>query len=198
MHKETNNRQKDDWYVTPPGMVKALIESEPYLKADLRAEKIWEPCCGNGAISEILKTEGHEVISSDLYDRGYGTAGVDFLKTTEKPAEILVTNPPFKLANKMIQHAMNLEVSWHAWLLPLTYLSGQSRYLNIYNKRDDKGVRDKSGLSRVHVFSKRQTLWRGDQLRLKNSNSSMIDFGWFVFQLYADRPRIYWIDEVPS
>jgi hypothetical protein len=32
-----------------------------------------------GSISEVLIEHGHDVISTDLVDRGYGTGGVDFL-----------------------------------------------------------------------------------------------------------------------
>ena len=37
-------------------------------------------------------------ISDDLIDRGYGNGGLDFLKSTNKKAESLVTNPPYSLS----------------------------------------------------------------------------------------------------
>jgi hypothetical protein len=35
---------------------------------------IWEPACGDGAMSRELAAAGHTVISTDLVDRGYGEA----------------------------------------------------------------------------------------------------------------------------
>jgi len=34
--------------------------------------QIWEPACGDGAISRVLEAAGYQVISTDLIDRGYG------------------------------------------------------------------------------------------------------------------------------
>ena len=56
---------------------------------------IWEPACGDGAIARVLERAGHRVIATDLIDRGYGEAGVDFLTTAEPRARHIVTNPPY-------------------------------------------------------------------------------------------------------
>lgn len=64
-----------------------------------------EPACGAGHLSEMLKSYGYEVISSDLYDHGYGVVGQDFLKSEIK-AECFLTNPPFKFALEFVEHAV--------------------------------------------------------------------------------------------
>ena len=69
--------------------IRALIDNEPF-KGD-----IWECACGNGAMSNVLEETGCHVPSSDLYDRGYGDAGVDFLDGGKR-ADNIVTNPPYK------------------------------------------------------------------------------------------------------
>lgn len=58
---------------------------------------IWEPCCGDGAMSNVLSAGGHQVVSSDIADRGFGTSGVDFMKCREVAAgcRAIVTNPPY-------------------------------------------------------------------------------------------------------
>jgi hypothetical protein len=56
---------------------------------------IWEPACGDGAISKVLEAAGYDVISTDLIDRGFGQGGVDFLKTTKALGRNIVTNPPY-------------------------------------------------------------------------------------------------------
>lgn len=97
-----NNRQRSHWqprrygkraplefYVTPPEAVRALLSVESFNGS------IWEPACGNGAISKELQTAGYEVISTDLAHRGFGTGGLDFLKETKPRAINIVTNPPY-------------------------------------------------------------------------------------------------------
>ena len=74
---------------------------------------IWEPACGRGAIANVLRAHGHRVICTDLVDYGADSTaiyGVDFLRTTELPADVgcILTNPPFKIINKFIDHALRL------------------------------------------------------------------------------------------
>jgi len=67
------NAERDHFYPTPPEGTRALLRVEKF------EGTIWEPACGDGAISRELEAVGHTVLSTDLIDRGYGTAGVDFL-----------------------------------------------------------------------------------------------------------------------
>ncbi len=71
---------------------------------------IWEPACGEGAIANVLMEAGHEVVSTDLYNYGFGTAGVDFLKETTPRARHILTNPPYGsgLADAFILKALFL------------------------------------------------------------------------------------------
>ncbi|MEI9984449.1 MAG: hypothetical protein WDN69_15335 [Aliidongia sp.] len=58
---------------------------------------VWEPCCGDGAMSTVLAAQGYDVVSTDIADRGFGTPGVNFLTCHEMPAgcRSIVTNPPY-------------------------------------------------------------------------------------------------------
>lgn len=78
-----------EFYPTPPEATRALLSVEAF-EGD-----IWEPACGDGAISKVLLEAGYEVISTDLIDRGYGTGGHDFLKSTRPLAKNIITNPPY-------------------------------------------------------------------------------------------------------
>jgi hypothetical protein len=60
-------RQPQNFYRTPPGVTKALLRNVPLPKG-----KIWEPCCGDGAMARVLESHGHRVVATDLMDRGYG------------------------------------------------------------------------------------------------------------------------------
>src|SRR3546814_15464358 len=59
---------------------------------------VWEPCCGTGAISEVIAGKGQSVVSTDLADYGYGTPGVAFFACRPMPAGCLSlpTNPPYR------------------------------------------------------------------------------------------------------
>ena len=65
-------RESNDFYATDPVAIDKL------LGAMSLPEKIWECACGTGCLSERLKDLGHEVVSTDLVDRGYG-GGKGFL-----------------------------------------------------------------------------------------------------------------------
>ena len=52
-------------------------------------------------MSRVLEKTGCRVTSSDLYDRGFGEIGTDFL-TTERQADNIVTNPPYNSAEGFV------------------------------------------------------------------------------------------------
>lgn len=43
----------------------------------------------------MLIEAGHEVVSTDLIDRGFGLGGQDFLKSDRPLAKHIITNPPY-------------------------------------------------------------------------------------------------------
>lgn len=102
-------RIEADAYFTPPENVDCLLEHVDLHKV------VWEPACGDGAISQRLIDYGHEVYSSDLYAYGFEEAktGMDFLSTTIDDLPIdcraIVTNPPYgDMVEKFIRHSLDL------------------------------------------------------------------------------------------
>ena len=93
-----------DFYPTPPQATRALLSVERFNGT------IWEPACGDGAISKVLLAQGCMVISTDLVYRGFGTGGVNFLTETRTRARNIVTNPPYGngLADAFVRHALRL------------------------------------------------------------------------------------------
>jgi hypothetical protein len=100
-------RQPQNFYRTPPGVTKALLRN-----VRLPEGKIWEPCCGDGAMAQVLEAHGHPVVATDLKDRGYGEGGRDFLAEPRLPDGVtaIVTNPPYGklLLPKIVAHALEL------------------------------------------------------------------------------------------
>lgn len=103
-------RREGDFYATPPENVDCLATF-----VDFRGRVVWEPACGEGHISKRIARYSAGVFSTDLFDRGYGQAPLDFLEADRLPgndlhrADTIVTNPPFDdLAEKFIRKALEL------------------------------------------------------------------------------------------
>src|SRR5262249_53969483 len=92
---------------------------------------------------------GCSVLSSDLYERGYGETGVDFLNTT-RTADNIVTNPPYNCAEGFVASGGKHAHRKFALLLRLAFLKGANRANMIFTKTPP---------ARVWVFSKRITFY---------------------------------------
>lgn len=171
-------RHIDDWYPTPPAATESLLSVETFDKY------IWEPACGDGAISTVLQTFQYQVTSTDLNYYGFGIAGRDFLLETQKEADTIITNPPYKLANQFVRHAINLGVNKHAWLLRLAFLEGKARYEILY--RDNPPAR-------IYVFSSRLTIWRGDEDQAWYGTSGKTAYAWFVWEKGSTDTKVSWL-----
>jgi hypothetical protein len=170
----SNTRSKYDFYTTPPYATEALLSVEKF------EGNIWEPSCGNGAISKVLEFHNFSVISSDLIDRGYGIVNKDFL-LENNIVDNIITNPPYSLAQKFVEHSLELAKYKIAFLLKLVFLEGERRKLMFQS----------TPLARIHVFSKRVTQLKDD---LPQNNSGMMCFAWFVWdKAYFGKPTIDWI-----
>lgn len=173
---DNENREKDDFYPTPPEGTLALLGVESF------TGKIWEPACGDGAISKVLIDHGYEVYSTDLVDRGYGQARVDFLMECQT-CDNIITNPPFKLALPFVKHALALTTGKVAMLVRLAWLEGIER----------REMFETTPLARVWVFSKRLTMVRGGDESLRGGGS-MTAFAWLVWEHgYEGKPTLGWV-----
>lgn len=179
----TNNdgsRPKDDFYPTPPGATLALLQAESFDR------EVWEPACGDGAISKTLISQGYTVHSTDLFNHGYGQPGLNFFSFQEPIADTIITNPPFTLAEEWIRHAQGLGITKMALLLKLAFLEGQKR----------SRLLKRSPLAKVLVFSNRLIMTRnGEEPR----GGGMIAFAWFIWDSsHSGPPVIDWIEEVKA
>lgn len=151
-----------DYFPTPAWATHALMDNEPF------EGEIWEPACGNGAMSEVLVSKGNPVTSSDLYDRGFGEAGVDFLIAKRKAANI-VTNPPYNSAEGFVEAGLAKANRKFALLLRLAFLEGANRQRTIFTKRAP---------SRVWVFSERITFYPAGAVQKGTGTTA---YAWFVW-----------------
>jgi hypothetical protein len=91
IHNSRFDREGQDFYATPAWVTEALLRHVRF------RGPIWEPCCGDGAMSTVLASHGYDVVSTDIAERGFGTAGIDFLTCPTVPhgCRSIVTNPPY-------------------------------------------------------------------------------------------------------
>jgi hypothetical protein len=170
----SEGRPENDFYPTPPEATEALLQREKFDGA------ILEPACGDGAMSRVLEAHGYSVISRDLIYRGYGEGGHDFLKSHEKYPNV-ITNPPFRLGEEFIQHALKLTTGKVVMLCKLQFLEGGKRKLMF----------ESTPFKSVYIFSKRLSMTRNGE---KMANSGMIAFAWFVWEHgYTGVPTVAWI-----
>jgi hypothetical protein len=165
----SGNRKEFDFYPTPEWATEALLWR---IREQLNGT-IWEPACGDGAISKVIQEfiqdgfcKASKVVSSDLHKHGYGTSGKDFLKA-RRTVDCIVTNPPYSLATEFIVHARKL-AGLVAMLLPLRYLEGVDRFQKIYSDRD---------LERIFVLSRKPN-FRNDIA----GSSGLLSMAWFVWR----------------
>lgn len=117
------DRSDNDFYPTPWEVTESLMQ---FLK--LPPCKIWEPACGNGAMSEVLIKHSHTVTSSDLRMSGYGLGNMNFLYTTEYVGfDAVITNPPFNLAEEFIRKSLSI-APIVAMVLKSQYWHAKKRY----------------------------------------------------------------------
>lgn len=140
------DRASHDYYPTPRCATMVLLEKVSF------AGEIWEPACGDGAITSVLRERGHSVVESDLRDDPSitGQRGVDFL-TTQKQVPNIITNPPFTLASDFIEHALDCVTGKVAMLLRMNFLGSEKRF-HLFKK---------TPLSKVIVISNRLPFFIG-------------------------------------
>lgn len=189
------DRAEADYYTTDPAAVEEFLNA--YLCKDITGKRsitVWEPACGNGNISKVLEKHFTNVYSSDLYDRGYGEPGRDFLKTgLPGGTQLIITNPPYSLIDEFILHALDILPSNGAYiaLLNINYLAGKKRWQTIYRH---------GYLKDVYVYTHRIHCYKNNE---PTGHSSPVNYAWFVFSKInagvIERPfvnvvpQIHWI-----
>lgn len=166
-------RKPADFYPTPADVTEALLQ---FLKLPPE-QYIWEPACGDGAMSRVIERHGHQVLSTDLReDSGYGEGGIDFLAfDVDPPSGIpfsavyndwIITNPPFNLAEAFIRKALSITPNV-AMLLKSQYWHA-ARRLALFEEHRPSWVLPLT--------------WRPAFLEAERGRSPLMDVIWVVWQ----------------
>ena len=158
-------RDVNDWYVEPAWCVQALASRVEF------SGGIHDPCCGSGTIPDVLSGSG-----ADLIDRGYNFTVRDYLEDLT-PYDNIVTNPPYALAQEIIEHALKHTVNRVAALVQTKFLASQKRH-NLFSRRETE---------RVIMFSRRPSMPPGLMLEKHGEGirgGGSIDYCWVVWNRY--------------
>lgn len=163
----TSDPKNGDFFATDPRWVSSLLDVHAF-------GDVWEPACGDGAISKELERRGINTTSTDLFDRGYGKAGVDFLNQTKLLGQEIITNPPFSLFMDFWKHAWELKPFKFAFLAPWPYLgNSQSRYRELWSQYPPHDVILVNGYMKVNnklsMYPHCWCVWYGGMQNLKKT-----------------------------
>lgn len=133
-----------DDFPTPPWATRALCEAVlPRLGVSLVEAKVWEPACGRGLMSEVLREYAASVFASDVHDYGrtgrqetvgsFVGAGLDVLAVPGGHVDAIITNPPFRLAVDFFERAI-ADAEIVALLVRSNWAEGIDRYERIFSK----------------------------------------------------------------
>lgn len=171
----SEGRETRDCYNTPTNVTEALLS---FLPLDVETV-IWEPAAGIGKLSGVIEAVGYDVICSDIYDYGLGHEIKNFYKFTEPRASVMITNPPYMLAEMFIKKSVELKLETFCLLLKSTYWHARSR-LELFNSYAPSYILPLT--------------WRPD---FKGLGAPTMDFSWNVWFDY-DRQTKYKLLEKPS
>ena len=157
-----------DFYQTPYPMTQVLASFLVGEGVSTDTE-VLDPCCGHGAILDVLRPSFHNAWGFDKYTE-FESDTRDFFEFNDS-AEMIVTNPPFNSASEFIEHSMSVtETAW--FLLPLDYLSSKGRYGRIFQN-------DKFYCSQVMVFTRSPTMTQEKQTEV--GETGKMTYAWFEF-----------------
>ena len=168
-------REQNDYYATEPKALELLLELETFFPC------VWECACGEGHLSEILKSHDYRVKSSDIVNRGYpDTETLDFLQVKKEdikhdvPRDI-ITNPPYKYAKEFVEKALEISMDGTkiAMFLKLQFLEGKARK-ELFKKHPPK---------KIYVSSSRLLCAKnGEFQKMRDGGGSAVAYAWFIWE----------------
>jgi hypothetical protein len=181
-------RVDGDFYPTPPENLDCLA----VLLEFFQNLWVWECACGEGDLSKRMQQLGvRGVISTDLFNRGFGTPNIDFLKCPVVPAAILksgqpaiITNPPYgELAEQFIRHALEL-------------MKPHDGLVAMFLRNEYDCAKERMDLFRDYPFAKKIIVTKRPRWIKGSKGSPRHTYAWYVWDFRRDpklRPDILYI-----
>lgn len=173
-------REANDYYATDPKALELLLDIEQF------SPNVWECACGAGHLSEVLVKRGYNVKSTDLFDRGYGEGGVDFLRYDGKFDGDIITNPPYKYALEFVKKAVETITDGHrvAMFLKIQFLEGKER----------RSFFDTTPPRKIYVSTSRLCCARNGELEKYKDNTPQC-YAWYIWEKgYTGNTVLKWFN----
>lgn len=116
-------RNKNDFYPTPEETINSLLNHIDFSKVS----SFLEPCKGNGAIYNKVEC------TIKTYCEISENIPKDYLSTQYNKFDLIVTNPPFSIAQDFLVKSLK-ESDCVCYLLRLNYLGSKKRADTLWNK----------------------------------------------------------------
>lgn len=173
-------RQLNNFYATHPSCTADILREEEFYK------DVLEPFCGVGSMSEVIKQHGHNVLSYDIVDRGYGFVGDFYQVDFPRRKYDIITNPPYDNVIDVVLRCLDICKEKVAVLMPLRYLSSGSRYNELYKKCPPK---------RVYVYQERICIAKNaDFEKYNDAGANMEIYAWYIWERgFKGTTELKWI-----
>ncbi len=172
-----------DDFPTPPWATRGLIEHVLDNKSSFKNLSCLEPACGAGHMAKVLLEYFGEVRSADAYSYGYADVR-DFLTYPYETNAVdwVITNPPFRLAEEFVNHALRVARQGVAILARTVFLESVGRYQGIFQTTPP---------AKFAQFVERVPMVRG---RLDGKATTATGYAWLVWEKNsAGVPRLMWV-----
>lgn len=177
-------RHPDDWYVEPSWCSERLFAVEPF------TGNIVDPACGIGRIVDAARRAGLSALGMDKVSRSIACEHEsDFLnaslRATEQRVDNIVSNPPFRHAQRFVARALARAERKVAMLLPSTWVHGDERSRWLAG----------TPLRRVLFITPRPSMPPGPVIAAgMKPGGGTADFAWYVWhQGFDGKPELGWL-----
>lgn len=174
-----------DMFPTPPWATRALCEWISARQAT-QHKHVWEPACGMGHMSRVLKDYFQSVYSTDIHDYGVNDCTIDFLQSPLAwRRDWVITNPPFNQAAAFAKRGLACADNT-ALLVRTSFLEGQGRYNDLFSY---------SPPTDILQFTERVPMHKG---RLLKNGSTATAYAWLVWRTNVEQhlggvSQFHWI-----
>jgi hypothetical protein len=199
MQRRVEAHDSLDDFPTPPWATRALLE---FLADEcglpLETMMCREPCANRGFMVRPLLERFGAILASDVHDYGAGFPVRDYLfgpLDHFSRVDFTCMNPPFRLAEEFIAHALANSRIGCAAILRIAFLEGDARYRSLFAKHPP---------SYVLQFVERVVMLKGQVLRPgtayldrdgeERKAGSATAYAWFVWLHDQPDSRLRWIE----
>jgi hypothetical protein len=172
-------REANDWYVEPEWVSARLFAEEQF------EGTICDPFAGGGNIIRSAAAVGLDTIAFDIVDRGFPLYSIGDFLTSGSCHDNIVGNPPFALAEAVLERALKNSHRKVALMLPANWVQGDKR----------SRMLAATPLRRVYFITPRPSMPPGHVLAAGDKpGNGTTDYAWFVWlRGYDGSPEVRWL-----